>query len=153
MEPSCLSQPFIQHVDREKRGYIMTKRLFFLEEDRERAWPPHYFEVASNATGIHFIMGANDDVNGPKPVLPQGVKNHGFLSQSAFVNTLSRSQVLIGIGRPVAFVNSPQRHANTVLLISDPSYCRSPTPYEALCLGVPFINPVLTVSTTFLEPL
>ena len=24
--------------------------------------------------------------------------------------------------------------------------CRSPTPYEALCLGVPFINPIMDVS-------
>jgi len=122
VEPSCLPQPFIQHADREKRGYVMTKRLYFLEEDRERAWPPHYFEAASNATGIQFIMGANDDVEGRKPVLPQGLKNHGFLSQPAFVDALSRSLVLVGVGRPVA----------------------SPTPYEALCLGVPFINPVLS---------
>ena len=148
VEPSCLSQPFVQHMDREKRGYIMTKRLFFLENG---AWPPHYFEAASNATGIQFIIGANNDVDDPNPVLPQGVKNSGFLSQSAFVNTLSRSLVLVGVGMPVAFVNSPQRRANTVLLISCPPYCRSPTPYEALCLGVPFINPVFTVSTTFLE--
>jgi hypothetical protein len=28
--------------------------------------------------------------------------------------------------------------------------CRSPSPYEALCLGVPFINPIVKVRLTLL---
>lgn len=31
-------------------------------------------------------------------------------------------------------------------LTIDHPYYRSPTPYEALCLGIPFINPIMHVS-------
>jgi len=99
----------------------MTKRLAFLQEDQDRAWPPHFYEAASNATGIEFVLGANDDADG-QVTLPRGLTNYGFMSQPDFVDALSKSLVLVGVGRPVT----------------------SPTPYEALCLGVPFINPILT---------
>jgi hypothetical protein len=85
----------------------MTKRLTFLEEDSERAWPPHFYEAASNITGIEFIMGANDD--GPHPDLPAGLTNYGFITQPAFLDNLSKSLVLVGIGRPVTYVVSSQQ--------------------------------------------
>jgi hypothetical protein len=101
-------QSFIPHVDRERRGYIMTKRLAFFEPGGEQAWSPHFFEAASNATGIHFVMGAENDIE-PQPELPNNVTNYGPLSQPAFMDALSKSLVLVGIGRPVACVSFPPR--------------------------------------------
>jgi len=47
--------------------------------------------------------------------------NHGIMPQPVFLDTLSRSRVLVGVGSPLI----------------------SPTPYDALCLGTPFINPIV----------
>jgi hypothetical protein len=102
-------QPFVPHADREHRGYIMTKRLAFFEPGGERAWPPHFFEAASNATGIHFVMGAQTDID-PPTELPNNVTNYGPLSQPAFMDALSKSLVLVGVGRPVACVKSSAWH-------------------------------------------
>jgi len=122
VEPSCMSQSFVAHQDREDRAYILAKHMsFVLKEEGDwhvPAWPPHFYEAASNATGIKFTLGAH---GGSKPDLPPGLTNHGVMSQSVFLDTLSRSRLLIGVGSPIA----------------------SPTPYDALCFGVPFINPIL----------
>jgi hypothetical protein len=83
----------------------MTKRSAFLEEGREWAWPPRFYEAASKATGIQFVLGTHDDVGG-RLNIPQGLKNHGMLSQTAFTDALSRSVVLVGVGRPVTYVES-----------------------------------------------
>jgi len=85
----------------------MTKRSAFLEEGREWAWPPRFYEAASKATGIQFVLGAHDDVGG-RLNIPQGLKNYGMLSQTAFTDALSRSVVLVGVGRPVTYVESSQ---------------------------------------------
>jgi hypothetical protein len=49
-----------------------------------------------------------------------GVETLGRLSREAWIQTLARSKVLLGIGHPPL----------------------SPSPYDALCAGVPFINPL-----------
>lgn len=92
----------------------MTDKLYFLE-DRERAWPPHYFEAASTAANIQFIMGANDNVDGHKPVFPQGLKNLGAQSKAAFVDDLSKSLVLVGVGKPFAYVHPSSEAIATVI--------------------------------------
>lgn len=125
VEPSCMSRPFVAQQDREDRAYVLAKYLSFAIEIKEHlhtlpvAWPPHFYEAVSNATGIKFTLGAWD--HDYKSDLPPGLTNHGVLPQQEFVDTLSRSRVLVGVGNPEA----------------------SPTPYDALCLGVPFINPIL----------
>ncbi|KZP09351.1 glycosyltransferase family 18 protein [Athelia psychrophila] len=125
VEPSCLLQPFLPAPDRPSappQAYLMTKRLAFLNA----AWPAHFFAAAQNATGISFVMGASWDGRegdgAEPPSLPEGVRNVGMMDQHAFLAEVARSRVLVGVGKPVA----------------------SPTPYEALCLGVPFINPIMT---------
>lgn len=57
----------------------------------------------------------------PPPVPEPGVTNIGRLPAAEWQETLARSKVLLGIGSPKL----------------------SPSPYEALCAGVPFINPIL----------
>ncbi|KAF8290534.1 hypothetical protein DL93DRAFT_1086859 [Clavulina sp. PMI_390] len=50
--------------------------------------------------------------------------NIGLLDRPDFMREIARSVALLGVGRPAI----------------------SPTPYQALCLGVPFINPIMDVS-------
>jgi len=95
----------------------MAKRLTYLAESDRRAWPPHFYETAAQTTGLNFIMGASDD--GPHPKV--NVTNLGLLEQPNFLKAISQSKILVGVGLPFL----------------------SPTPYEALCLGVPFINPII----------
>ena len=126
--------------EREDQAYVMAKRLAYLQDE---AWPLHFYEAASNTTGLQFIIGARDDDRHVD--LPPGLTNYGFMAQPAFMDALSKSLLLVGVGRPATCVCS---------VISVTLFCsvnirllaRSPTPYEALCLGVPFINPILDVS-------
>jgi hypothetical protein len=96
----------------------MAKSLRLFEDTRERAWPPHFFEDASKATGIQFIMGAKDE--GPHADLPSSLTNYGFMEQPVFLDALSQSLVLIGIGRPATYVKLYQEHQKYAsLLIAD----------------------------------
>jgi len=125
VEPSCTSRPVVPHSERPHQGYVMSKLLRFFLPSPNHAWSPEDYNAASNATELRFVVGAipdpdksHDPVGGI--VLPEALTNLGRLPQPQFLDALSHSKVLIAIGEPST----------------------SPTPYEALCLGVPFINPV-----------
>jgi hypothetical protein len=76
----------------------MAKRSSYFVEGRERAWPPHFYDAAVNATGIKLVLGANIDKS--QPELPAGLTNYGMMTQTAFLEAVSKSLVLIGVGRP-----------------------------------------------------
>ncbi|KAH8081857.1 hypothetical protein HD553DRAFT_358927, partial [Filobasidium floriforme] len=108
-------------ADRERRAYILAKHASYFE-------PPAYkystdvFERIKGSSGIDFIAGSGKQGD----QLPdEGIENMGMMPSERFVQELGRSQALIGIGKPII----------------------SPTPYDALCMGVPFINPVMQWST------
>jgi hypothetical protein len=112
VEPWCMLQPFIAHHDREDRGYVMAKYLSFVLEVKGDwhpiAWPPHFYEAASNATGIKFVLGAQPPDCCLHPDIPPGLTNHGVMPQAVFLDTVSKSQILIGAGSPDAYVNPSQ---------------------------------------------
>ncbi|KAJ7437075.1 hypothetical protein B0H11DRAFT_2108369 [Mycena galericulata] len=117
IEAQCRMHRFIPHSERNPQAYILAKFLQFFRPDG-RAWPPEFFDLASNSTGLSFLIGARE--NDSPLLLAASIKNLGPLKQDDFYGVLSKSVVLIGMGDPVT----------------------SPTPYDALCLGVPFINPI-----------
>ncbi|KAF8302532.1 hypothetical protein DL93DRAFT_2233614 [Clavulina sp. PMI_390] len=136
VEPSCNSQPVVSQVDRlPKSVYAMMKCISYLAPQRERAWPPSFYQHATQKLGVHFTIGAvnttdptrcggNQDL--VKPQLSEFggeevMKNIGPLDRPDFLRKVAESKVLLGVGRPAI----------------------SPTPYQALCVGVPFINPIL----------
>jgi len=124
IEDACRTRPFIPHSQRENQAYILAKLLSFFTSERDRAWTPAIFDAATHETGIKYILGAiNDTLQGEWPAaeLPSNYVDFGIIGQSTFLDKLSRTRVLIGMGNPAT----------------------SPTPYDALCLGVPFINPIL----------
>lgn len=102
VEPSCLSIPMVPQDDREDYAYIMTKNLYFVtEEGGEQAWPPRFYEEASRVLGIRLVMGAREEADdGKTGELPAGVVNLGLLPQPEFLDVMSKSLVLIGVGRP-----------------------------------------------------
>ena len=97
VEPSCMTQDIIPHEQRRDQAYVLSKRLTYLAEN-DRTWPPHFYEAAVNATGIEFVLGANDEHGSAK--VPVGITNHGLLDQKEFLKAMSQSLVLVGVGTP-----------------------------------------------------
>ncbi|KAJ7682269.1 hypothetical protein DFH06DRAFT_1264957 [Mycena polygramma] len=120
VEPGCRSTPFIPHDRRPQppQAWVLSKHLRYFEPGGH-AWQADFYDDAANATGAQFVIGADGDSTPPE--FPESLKNVGVMPQAKFYQTLANSAVLIGVGGPV----------------------KSPTPYDALCLGVPFINPIL----------
>ncbi|KAJ7248505.1 hypothetical protein C8J57DRAFT_1189758 [Mycena rebaudengoi] len=122
IEAQCAMRPFIPHVRRNRQVYILGKYLSsFLAGQRD--WPPDHFDAAASSTGVSFIAGAVQVEGGtadPSDFFSATTKNLGKLHPREFYDLLSRSIALVGMGQPIL----------------------SPTPYDALCMGVPFINPI-----------
>ncbi|KAJ6615656.1 hypothetical protein B0H10DRAFT_2040487, partial [Mycena sp. CBHHK59/15] len=85
----------------------------------------HMFRPDQRAWGAEFFHSATNATGVPflAGTLPASLDTlPADPADDAFYNVLSHSLALVGIGNPRI----------------------SPTPYDALCLGVPFINPVLS---------
>ncbi|KAF9017855.1 hypothetical protein BDZ89DRAFT_1021850 [Hymenopellis radicata] len=121
IEAQCQKYPFIPHSQRDSQAYILAKFLKFFLPD-STPWTPDFFDAAANATGMSFVVGARNLPFEPEPdvTLAASIKNVGHIQQDEFYDILSRSVALVGLGNPLL----------------------SPTPYDALCLGIPFINPI-----------
>jgi hypothetical protein len=64
--------------------------------------------------GVDLVLTANKDPNHP---FPEGMVSHGWQSPAAYRRISGRSRAMLGIGMPSI----------------------SPSPYEALCAGVPVV--------------
>ncbi|KAF6759565.1 hypothetical protein DFP72DRAFT_885447 [Ephemerocybe angulata] len=130
IEESCLAQTPLPASQRENRVYILMKELAFAHF--ATAWEPSYYARAATDLGIKFVAGYGDDpkfkpggqdrpVGGWKDIEEPGkVDNLGGMGREDFLRELGKSRLLLGVGMPNW----------------------SPSPYDALCLGVPFLNPV-----------
>ncbi|KAJ7754375.1 hypothetical protein DFH07DRAFT_502101 [Mycena maculata] len=118
VEPQCSRQPFVPHSHRKEQAYVLAKEARYFAPDVDRAHDPDSFEAAAAAIDIRFLAGVRERVL--PEYFPRNITNVGFMSAPQFYATLAESRVLVGVGVPFT----------------------SPTPWEALCLGVPFINPI-----------
>jgi len=132
VQKRCMAQAFVPHEQRERKALMLAKRLsyFFI--------PPYPWEAVDftqqppdlvGGAPIQFVTAAqNDSIWGstplpPNPQFPHGIDSiaHGqTLSSDEWFRVLASVRVLVGIGLPYL----------------------SPSPWDALCLGVPFINVV-----------
>ncbi|KAF7367004.1 hypothetical protein MSAN_00959300 [Mycena sanguinolenta] len=120
IEPQCSRHPFIPPDARPAQAFVYSKEVKNFQGN-EYTWATDFFAAASAAAGVQFIAGVKQT---PLPeFFPDSVTNVGFMPQAEFYETIARSRVVVGIGRPTT----------------------SPTAYDALCLGVPFINPIISV--------
>lgn len=104
-------------AEREHRAYILAKVPEYFQPPRY-AFSDHVFSDMKKDFGFDFAAGIGKAGN----ALPDtGITNLGFMTLPEFRRQLGRSKVLIGVGRPRL----------------------SPTPYDALCMGLPFINSIL----------
>lgn len=110
IQESCHTRTFVPHNERKKQAYVLTKQLSRFSVGPDVAWPTGFWAAASEATGIQFVVGAVD--GGSEAQLPAGITNYGQLDQPTFLEHLSHSQVLIGVGHPATCValNAPRTH-------------------------------------------
>jgi hypothetical protein len=102
--------------EREHRAYILAKKPWYFEH-REYTFSSHVFSDIKAEIDLEFIAGTGD---AGTPLPDSGITNIGIMNGTTFRDVLGHSKALVGIGQPPL----------------------SPTPYDALCMGVPFINSV-----------
>ncbi|KAG8851657.1 hypothetical protein FRB96_009153 [Tulasnella sp. 330] len=114
--------------DRPRQAYIFAKYLrLFLEEPYilrsdsgavEDRVETDVFSKLSEDANVTFLASMAHNVEGLSP--PKGIVQLPRLGRTEFREALANNRVVVGLGNPAL----------------------SPTPWEALCMGVPFINPV-----------
>jgi hypothetical protein len=100
--------------------------------DHRFSWNRSYFSLAAEELGIDFVGGWRIEQHYKWDPIKKGtmidiedkehrVINKGRLNQTEFAHEIGLSKMLIGVGNP---------HW-------------SPSPYNALCQGIPFLNPIV----------
>lgn len=130
LEKTCLQTPYHPFADRPRQIYVLAKKLhYFLQHDyilpapsgnvSEQLTDSFYAEFSeeANVTFVgQFKQGEAPEGSGAPP----GIAQVPRMKRPEFQSMIARSRVLMGIGAPGL----------------------SPSPWEALCLGVPFIHPI-----------
>lgn len=136
IEDDCTAMSPIPLSERPNRVWMLMKELTYAY-DFKFAWNRTYFSRASSEVGMDFVgawnvdqhfqwkpekQGLMKDIEDRHGVINLISKEHGRKSMSPgeWEREIRKSRVMIGVGNP----------------------WWSPSPYHALCLGVPFLNPV-----------
>lgn len=137
IENDCTAMPPIPLSERPNRVWLLMKELTYAY-DFKFAWDRTYFARASSELGMDFVGAWNVDQHFQWKPEKQGLmkdiedrkhgvinlisKEHGGKSMTPdeWEREVRKSRIMIGVGNP----------------------WWSPSPYHALCLGVPFLNPV-----------
>ncbi|ADV21512.1 hypothetical protein I305_03547 [Cryptococcus gattii E566] len=129
IEPTCHRLPYLapSHRSDPPQAYLLAKQMHYLDDTPAFSWTLPALMELQDEFGIQVVAGLkDDDPVTAKAVEDIGLKNLGRLGVMEFYEQLSKSFVLLGVGRPRI----------------------SPSPWDALCMGVPFINPILTWDET-----
>ena len=118
IEKTCLKIPVTPSAERPRQAYVLAKRSEYFYK-KEYAWPGMVYEPSPIDVALVAGIAQDDAPNGAG--VPAGITNLGRLNKTEFYRNLGHSRALVGIGLPFL----------------------SPSPYDALCMGLPFINPVM----------
>ncbi|CED84680.1 hypothetical protein [Phaffia rhodozyma] len=121
IEKVCLKEPVVPWEKRDDRAYMFAKFDSYLTNS-EATWSTSSFPTIQRLVNVTFVGGfmRQHGNRADSPPQIEGITNLGLLDREDFIQEMAKSKVLVGVGNPII----------------------SPTPYEALCLGVPFINPI-----------
>ncbi|KZO90797.1 glycosyltransferase family 18 protein, partial [Calocera viscosa TUFC12733] len=121
VEDACRARPFVRRAEREQHVYVLGDRLSYWYH-RDYAWDDGAFWGLRDAFYLEMTLvgGLVNDTQWDT-YWPPYMDNYGAMSAEDYYSLLGHSEVLVGTGLPA----------------------NSPAPYEALCFGVPFINPIL----------
>ncbi|KAJ3348395.1 hypothetical protein HDU83_001347 [Entophlyctis luteolus] len=115
IENDCKDVPFIPWEDRPNNTFILAKKFEYISGSKIKK---EIFERLSAASNSHPIQFYGNYENSEAIT---GVNVLSFMPRNEFQAFLSKTKVLLGVGSPRI----------------------SPSPYEALCLGVAFFNPII----------
>lgn len=125
IENRCMAIPVPEKKNHQ--ALILGKNPSYLTVARNRfsgllapaaATIPHEKDEDGNDVPFQIVAVAGQK---GEEVEEDGVLNKGMLPMPKWYNEVAHSKVLIGLGDPT----------------------QSPSPYDAMCLGVPFINPIV----------
>ncbi|KAF9477866.1 hypothetical protein BDN70DRAFT_922288 [Pholiota conissans] len=119
IERQCMQIPVTPMHERPRQAYILAKqsRYFY---GNDYAWPNMTYD--DPPFDVNIVAGIAMNNSEPGQVLPSGIVDYGRLTKEEFYAHLGKSRVLVGIGKPTL----------------------SPSPYDALCMGLSFINPIMS---------
>ncbi|KAK8846591.1 hypothetical protein IAR55_005677 [Kwoniella newhampshirensis] len=114
--PHCINAKSHTH---ERRAFILGKRPEYFADGRY-AWPRGILpDLAEKLGDFKFAGGAGKGGAGVD-MGERGIENIGQMDKATWTKEVAKSAVVLGIGSPPL----------------------SPSPYDAMCVGVPFINPI-----------
>ncbi|WWC66092.1 uncharacterized protein I303_108714 [Kwoniella dejecticola CBS 10117] len=125
IEPTCRRLPSLSASERSHppQAYLLAKQIKYLEDTGKFSWTLDTLSHLQEKYDIKVLAGMTDDDEVTSlRVKEAGLTNLGRLNKLDFYRQLAKSFVFIGVGQPRI----------------------SPSPWDALCMGVPFINPILS---------
>lgn len=130
VERTCMKTPYIPASERPRQAYILAKSLSYFQRPDYLLSDPSgnnathltddFYAQLGEEIGMTWVGSFKLDAKPAGALPPPGVVQLDKLDRPAFQRKLAESGLVLGIGRPAL----------------------SPTPYEALCLGVPFVNTI-----------
>ncbi|KAL1413657.1 hypothetical protein Q8F55_001436 [Vanrija albida] len=130
VEPTCKRLPYLAHADRASppQVWLLAKQVHYLGPEPPGAfsWTLDALRDMASEYGVRFAgaLRATIELDTPEveaAIKAAGVVNFHRLEKIAYYEQLANSVLMLGVGRPRI----------------------SPSPWDALCLGLPFINPIL----------
>lgn len=127
LDHHCGKNPVVPPELKKDHAFILSKRLSYYYKNP--AFLPDTWLNVSQSSGLEMISAVYDDTKG-EHVIPEGIRTLGRLSREDFYAMVASSRAMVGNGLPVL----------------------SPSPFDALCIGVPFIHPYDATRTKTLDP-
>lgn len=123
IEHTCAPRRFVPHTERRDQAYLLAKLVQYFEPSFNFTWTLPGLRDISEQESVQFAAGLRGEADSPiwDEIADAGITNLGPLDQAAFYDQLGHSKVLVGIGKPRS----------------------SPSPWDALCMGVPVCQPSL----------
>ncbi|KAJ6583502.1 hypothetical protein DFH09DRAFT_1144632 [Mycena vulgaris] len=119
----CQALPYVPYAERTDQIVVIAKKSsYFHPTTNPLAFPPGFYTRLNNAlnsaNNSNYTLISNALID-EGFLVPEGLTDSGLLPQKEYDLMLSDTKSLLGIGRPLI----------------------SPTPYAALCRGVPVVLP------------
>lgn len=118
IEPTCKRLPYLDPEirPRPRHAYLLSKQMRYLEDQPTFSWTIPGLAKIQRRLGIRIIAGmVNDRPETGAFYEKSGLTNVGQLNKTEFYEQLASASVLVGVGKPRI----------------------SPSPWDALCMGVP----------------
>lgn len=118
IEKYCKAHTYVDKNERKNRAFVFAKQVSYFDESHFVFWNnDRTFADMKEKLHIDFLAVAG---NAKDKLEDPGLTNIGRQPMDQFYEEVANSKLMVGTGSPWL----------------------SPTPYDGLCLGLPFINPI-----------